>query len=324
MATEPPDKRRKRVSLPPRDGGEEDEEPTKIGRAEDFLGRAKPKPRDKAYFIVLAGSNIGQMYKLDKSETVLGRATDAAIRLLDDGISRRHAKVVLVNGEVWIEDLNSANGTLINGQKVDRCALKDGDKLQIGATTILKFTYHDELEENFQQRMYDAALHDGLTKAFNKRHFLDRLPTEIAHARRHGSPLTLLMMDVDHFKQVNDRYGHLAGDYVLANLATVIRSALRTEDVFARYGGEEFAVLCRAVSLGSASILGERLRGLVESAQFEYQGTPMPITISIGVAPFADKTGEDGGTQLIADADAALYEAKRGGRNRVVARARSA
>jgi two-component system, cell cycle response regulator len=305
----------------PRQLREDEDEPTKIGRLDDVRA-SKPRSQDKAYFIVLAGTNLGQMYKIDVGETVLGRAADATIRLQDDGISRRHAKVEQVGKDLVIEDLQSANGTVINGKVVGRHALKDGDKIQIGSTTILKFTYHDELEESFQQKMYDAALHDGLTKAFNKRHFLDRMPTEIAYARRHTSPLTLLMLDADHFKQVNDRYGHLAGDQVLVTLADLVRGTIRTEDFFGRYGGEEFVVLCRGVSLGNASILAERLRTIVETNSFEYQGQRMPVTISIGVAALSDRMDE-AGTALVADADAALYEAKRGGRNRVVSRTRS-
>jgi two-component system cell cycle response regulator len=300
---------------------ENEEEPTKIGRLEEAVSKRTEGP-DKAYFIVLAGSNIGQTYRIEGTEVVLGRASEATIRLPDDGISRRHARVIQRGGELWIEDLKSANGTIINGQRVERRVLKDGDKIEVGSTTILKFSYHDELEESFQQRMYSAALYDGLTKAFNKRHFLDRLPTEVAYAGRHATPLTLLMLDVDHFKDVNDRYGHLAGDHVLATLASIVRESLRTEDIFARYGGEEFAILCRGATLGNAAVLGERLRVRVAGTRFEYQGQAMPVTVSVGIAAYSDKA-PDPGTQLVADADAALYEAKRGGRNRVVARPRS-
>ncbi|MGH7271377.1 MAG: GGDEF domain-containing protein, partial [Polyangiaceae bacterium] len=147
-------------------------------------------------------------------------------------------------------------------------------------------------------------------------YFLDRLPTEVAYALRHRADLSLLMIDVDHFKNVNDQYGHLAGDYVLSTLAQLSASTLRAEDLFARYGGEEFSVLCRGVSLESASILARRLCGLIAGSVFEYQGQRIPVTISIGVARCSDQP--DCATRLIADADAALYEAKRTGRNRVV------
>jgi diguanylate cyclase (GGDEF)-like protein len=294
-----------------------DDEPTAIGRLDSALLRAQSQ-RDRAHLIVLAGNSLGRMFRLDQPETFIGRATDATIRLEDDGVSRRHAKIVQSDGEVWVEDLKSANGTLINGQRVDRQHLQDGDKIQMGATTILKFTYSDRLEENFQQKMIDAALHDGLTGAYNKRYLLERLPTEVAYAMRHKTPLSLLMVDVDHFKAINDKHGHPGGDYVLTTLAQLVMGALRTEDLFARYGGEEFAVLCRNVKIESACVLANRLRSLIESCEFSYRKERIAVTVSVGVSACAYQNNEDPAL-LIADADAALYEAKRTGRNRVVA-----
>jgi two-component system cell cycle response regulator len=273
--------------------------------------------RDRAYLIVLAGGNVGEMYRLEEGETFLGRGQTVTVKLMDDGISRKHARIFQSGGEVIIEDLQSSNGTIVNGAPVSTQLLKDGDKIRLGSTTILKFTYNDQLDESFQQQMYEAALRDGLTKAFNKKYFLDRLETEIAYARRHQAHLSLLMFDVDHFKQVNDVHGHLAGDYVLAKLARVAITTVRTEDVFARYGGEEFAVICRGVPLSSAGILGERLRAVVETTAFEYEGKRMPVTISVGVAGHPEVPVETV-AELIAAADQALYEAKRGGRNRVL------
>jgi diguanylate cyclase (GGDEF)-like protein len=297
---------------------EDDLEATRVANLgelqKELMARSQ---RDRAYLIVLAGSNVGEMYKIEDAETVIGRATNADIRLNDDGISRRHARVFQDSGDVLIEDLHSANGTLVNGSTIERHVLHDGDKIRLGSTTILKFTYNDHLDESFQQQMYDAALRDGLTRAFNKKYFLDRLDTEIAYARRHAAHLSLLMVDVDHFKRVNDTHGHHAGDYVLTRLSKLAQATVRTEDVFARYGGEEFGVICRAVPLGNAGILGERLRSLVEATPFEFEGRRMPITISVGVAAHPDLPVETG-AQLIAAADEALYEAKRGGRNRVL------
>jgi len=297
---------------------DDDMEATKVASLgelqQELLSRSE---RNRAYLIVLAGSNVGEMYRVDEGETFIGRGQNATIRLNDDGISRRHARLVQQNGEVIIEDLRSSNGTLVNGVAINFQRLQDGDKIRLGSTTILKFTYHDHLDETFQQQMYDAALRDGLTKAFNKKYFLDRLETEIAYARRHRTPLSLLMFDVDHFKRVNDTYGHLAGDYVLAKLAKIASTTVRTEDVFARYGGEEFGVICRGVPLGSAGILGERLRSTVETTLFDHEGQQLPITISVGVAAYPDLPVETA-TQIISAADEALYEAKRCGRNRVL------
>lgn len=297
---------------------DDESEVTKVASLVELQAELRAKTqRDRAYLIVLAGSNVGEMYRVEEGETFVGRGQQATIRLNDDGISRKHARIFQHGGEVLIEDMKSANGTVVNGLPVTTQLLKDGDKIRLGSTTILKFTYNDHLDESFQQQMYEAALRDGLTKAFNKKYFLDRLETEIAYARRHQAHLSLLMFDVDHFKRVNDTHGHLAGDYVLQRLAKVASSTVRTEDVFARYGGEEFGVICRGVPLSSAGILGERLRATVEQTEFEHEGALLPITISVGVAGHPEVDIENG-VQLIAAADSALYEAKRGGRNRVL------
>lgn len=287
-----------------------------MGELESELRKRRPK--DRASVVVLAGTNVGEMYRLEGVEVIVGRASNASIKLNDDGISRRHARIVQDNGGFAVEDLGSANGTMVNGVRITtRQALQDGDKIRLGPATILKFGYHDDIDESFQQRMYDAALRDGLTGAFNKKFFLDRLDSELSYARRHHFDLSLLMFDVDFFKRVNDTYGHLAGDMVLGKLAKLAAGALRQEDIFSRYGGEEFAILCRGVKIQHAGVLGERVRGTVESSIFEHDGRRLPVTISVGVAAYPTSPVETP-FQLIAAADEALYEAKRCGRNRVL------
>jgi len=296
----------------------DDELETQVGQQPKDPARSSA--RDRPCLIVLAGDGVGQMYRIEDEETLIGRTSQAKIRINDDGISRRHARLVHDGNVVRIEDLKSANGTMVNDEPIEgELVLKDGDKVRIGATTVLKFTYHDDIEESFQQQMYEAALRDGLTKAFNKKYFIDRLDSELAYARRHKAPLSLVMFDVDHFKKVNDTFGHLAGDYVLARLAKIAQGAVRSEDVFARCGGEEFAVICRAVELDNAVVFAERLRSLVEMSPFDCDGTNVAITISLGVAAYPH-VAVDNITQLIQAADAALYEAKRRGRNQVVVR----
>ena len=288
-------------------------------RTQIFEPQASPTggvKRDRAYLVVLAGASVGEMYKVEGDKTVIGRGQKAQVRLLDDGISREHAQVVVEGNRIFLEDLGSTNGTFCNGLKVDRRELCDGDKILVGSTTILKFTYHDNLDEIFQKQMYESALRDGLTKAFNKKYFTDRLESELTFAIRHQSPLVLVMFDIDHFKKVNDTHGHQAGDLVLSELSTLLTGALRAEDVFARYGGEEFAVICRGTDLTQASIVGERMRKAVETHRFTFEGTPIPVTISVGIAGLPDPAVKDA-TDLVARADKALYQSKHGGRNRV-------
>ena len=166
--------------------------------------------------------------------------------------------------------------------------------------------------------MYESALRDGLTKAFNKKYFTDRLESEFTFATRHVSPLALVLFDIDHFKKVNDTHGHPAGDYVLSEISTLLSGALRAEDVFARYGGEEFAVICRGSDASQAQVVGERMRKAVEGHRFVYEGTQIPVTISVGIAVLPNPAVKDA-NDIVGFADQALYKSKNGGRNRVTA-----
>jgi diguanylate cyclase (GGDEF)-like protein len=314
MASDPPLGARPSARSDAPEGEDESTRITNLSTLEHEL-RAR-RQQVHAYLVVLAGSNLGEMYKIEGPESIVGRAVSAQLRLNDDGISRRHCRVLSIGGRVVIEDLGSANGTVVNGEIVQHRELKEGDKIRLGANTLLKFTYQDKLDETFQQQMYDAALRDGLTKAYNKKFFLDRLDTEFAYARRHKTMLSLVMFDVDHFKKVNDNYGHLAGDAVLVHLSRITHSMLRAEDVAARYGGEEFAIICRGIPLLNAGVVGERLRAAVESAHFDFQGKRLPVTISVGVSALPEAKAA-GPSEFIGFADEALYEAKRSGRNRV-------
>ena len=295
--------------------GEWDEDThTEAAELQDLAAQAS---RDRAYLIVLAGVAVGEMYKLPQGEATIGRGQTCAVRLPDDGVSRAHARLVGDGKKIVLEDLDSRNGTYHNGKRVTgRVTLADGDKIQIGRTTILKFSYHDALEESFHEQMYESALRDALTKLFNKRYFLERLDGELRFAKRHDTNVAVLMADVDHFKQVNDTHGHLAGDAVLANVSQLIARAVRNEDVVARFGGEELAIILRQVPIEAAAHLAERLRRLVEANPTRNGDTVIKTTISIGVAGFPHD-GVDTVNALLEAADQALYRAKHAGRNRV-------
>lgn len=283
----------------------------------DMLRKARKGmgERDQAYLIIISGQHVGRPHKVGEDSITMGRSPKVDVQLNDVGVSRQHACVERRGENVFVRDLESANGTYVNGELVTRdYRLQDGDKITLGTTTILKFTYHDRLDVNFSNDMLHAAQHDGLTGAYNKKYLLEHLASEMSFALRHGTRLSMLMFDVDHFKNTNDTFGHLAGDYVLAQLSRLGAQSIRDEDIFARYGGEEFAIVCRGIGLQQCAQLGNRLRIKIEQHNFEYKSRKIPVTISLGVSgvpAINAATPQD----LIAAADAALYAAKNAGRN---------
>ena len=268
-----------------------------------------------AYLIVINGRSVGKMYKLGTDRTVLGRAPDVEVLIDDEGVSRKHAYIERQAAGLVLVDNGSTNGVFVNGERVTRHLLVDGDKLQVGSTTILKFSYQDEVEENFQKQLYDSATRDGLTGAFNKKYFADQLKTEFAYCYRHNTPLSLALFDIDFFKKLNDGFGHLAGDLALRQLSALVQKALRTEDIFARYGGEEFGVILRDTDGERAFLIAERVRRSTEQNEFMYEGKRLPLTISIGLATL-EKQNYASPKALVKASDQFLYEAKRKGRNR--------
>jgi diguanylate cyclase (GGDEF)-like protein len=273
-----------------------------------------------AYLTILKGTSVGRTYQLGPGRHIVGRALDCDIIVDDEGVSRRHALfVVSAQGNVVIEDLRSTNGTLINGQRSDVLGLAGGERLQFGSDTVFKFEFRDPIEEQFATHLYESATQDHLTGVFNERFLRDQLVMEFAWHSRHKFPLSLIFIDIDHFKQVNDDYGHLIGDAVLRDIAACCEGATRTEDVFARYGGEEFACLLRKTTTEGATIIAERMRRAVEEHVFEFSAgaefNPVRVTISAGIAEIGEDT--DDPQELLAAADRRLYQAKRDGRNRV-------
>ena len=280
------------------------------------LGDQQPQ-RDRACLTVLTGSATGQVFKLSRGTITIGRANNAEIRIPDDGVSRHHARLRHDSRNLYLDDLDSRNGTFVNGQRVTAGALlREGDKIQIGRSTVLRYAVQDELDESFHESLVSSALRDPLTKLFNKRYLLDRLDSELKFARRHETWLTLMMIDIDHFKLINDTHGHLAGDAVLVHFANVLQHSVRNEDVVSRWGGEELAIVLRATPIDPAVALGERLRKLVEQTLVVHKGHQLRATISIGVAGFPQAKVETV-EQLVEAADQALYRAKNAGRNRV-------
>lgn len=269
----------------------------------------------RACLIVLSGDLTGRIYKLTGGKYVLGRAEDADIKLNDDGVSRFHAELLRYDDQLYLlKDLGSTNGTFVNGAQVRSHALNDGDRIQIGSLTILKFSHQDSLEEEVQERLYQYATRDSLTQAHNKRFFQEQLDRDFGHAQRHRQPLSVLFLDLDHFKNVNDTHGHPIGDQVLSELGARISGVLRSDDVLCRIGGEEFAIIARDTAGANATKFAERLLHTVGDTPFRINGVDLAVTVSIGTAEYipGSSTSVD---DLIVIADKNLYEAKAAGRN---------
>jgi two-component system, cell cycle response regulator len=277
----------------------------------------------RPYLIVLSGPQFGELFELVPGrEMVLGRRADADVHLHDDGVSRRHATILAGENDGRLVDLGSANGTYVDGTRVQDILLTNGMRFQLGAHTTVKFVYSDDMEADYQRKLAEGALLEPLTGLYNRRHFMERLTAELAAADRHGRAVALLLLDVDHFKQLNDERGHLAGDEALKTLGQTLRAAVRKEDVVARFGGEEFVVLARETTLAGAKALAERIRRAVSKARASFDGNELALTVSIGVTvATTHETYEAGRSEqaLLARADRALYKAKESGRNMVVA-----
>ena len=282
----------------------------------DQLAQDSHRAAHQPYLTVMAGSRVGEMIQIPH-ELTLGRGSDADFRITDVGVSRLHLTIRrLSDNRVLVEDLRSRNGTYVNNARTDKTILHDGDKIRLGSTAIIKFSYGDQLDASFQQRMYDAALRDALTQLYNRRYLFEQLEIEFTYAQRHGTPLSFVLLDLDHFKPINDTHGHSVGDQVLQVFARTLVGAIRREDVAGRYGGEEFAVVCRGVDGKVAMRIADRIRRSIESQQIIASIPALRVTVSAGVVAIP-APGIVNSKDLVDAADKALYDAKEQGRNRV-------
>ena len=268
-----------------------------------------------ACLVVIRGAGTGNKILLNRERMVIGRAEEADVRLAKAGVSRRHAEVErLGEAQFQITDLKSTNGTFVNSVRVESALLKDQDIIAIGETR-LKFLSADSPEQPYYEALYSQAQLDKALQVYNKHYFLTRLDEELQRHRMRSPPMTLLMLDVDHFKRLNDSYGHLVGDAALAHLVGLVKGRIRETDVFCRYGGEEFALILPQTPLAQAEQLAEQLRALLAGAPLQQGERLIDMTISIGISDSSDPQATP--ALLIERADRALYHAKRSGRNQV-------
>jgi diguanylate cyclase (GGDEF)-like protein len=280
--------------------------------------------------VFLGGELIAAPIPLERDRVTLGRALEADVRVNDARASRLHASITCERDDQTgesryrVRDLGSTNGTLLNGVVVTDAFLHDGDKLTVGEH-LIRFDLLDDIDREFQRHIHRLLAHDELTGLLTSKSFFSELRREAARAESEGRPFCVLMMDLDHFKEVNDTYGHLVGSQTIEEVASVIKRALRAGDVAARFGGEEFAAFLLNADCAQGLVAAERVRSDIESHLFsatrrgaagDEVAQPLRLTISVGLASYPDDARDP--IELIELADTALYRAKNQGRNRIV------
>lgn len=263
--------------------------------------------------VQIYGPNLGQRYIIDQPTLSLGRDESNDIVLADENVSRHHAEIIM-GDEITLVDQESTNGSRVNDDEIRKAVLANGDLIQIGSF-ILKYISSGNAEAIFHETIYNMTITDGLTEVANRRKLEEFLERELAGAIRHKRPLSVAVIDADHFKAVNDNFGHIAGDYVLRRLAHVIQGVIRKDELLARYGGEEFVIVMPESTLEQSSMLAEKVRKLIEETKFTFEEHTIPVTVSVGVANHYSKLQDV--DAFIKAADEALYRAKETGRNRV-------
>ena len=258
-----------------------------------------------------SSKQLGKRFSLVDGEVRIGRGIENSVILNSDSISRRHARIEIRSGGYYLVDMHSTNGTYVNDELVQDCQLRRGDQIKIG-DTILKFLSGSDLESQYHETIYRMTIMDGLTGIHNKRYLVEQIDRELSRAKRHRRPLSLVICDIDHFKLVNDEFGHLAGDYVLKEVAQLAKSRIRPDDVIARYGGEELAIVLPETDLGGGVQIADALRQMIDDETFVFEDEYIDVTISCGVAQLQPNWRA---FDFVRAADTQLYEAKRDGRN---------
>jgi two-component system, cell cycle response regulator len=275
--------------------------------------------RDHYLLRMIRGPEAGATWSLYDGEAIIGRGYQASIRIEDEALSLQHARVIVGAAGVTLRDLGTPNGTYVEGKQLKGpIVLRNADRVCLGST-CLRLDAFDPYEREVDRRMRETAVRDRLTNLFNRNAFEERLSAEVAFARRHGTTIGVVMIDIDFFKQVNDTYGHSAGDAVLRSVAQGLQNTVRAEDITGRYGGEELSVIARGIDRAGLAQFAERIRRTVEAGSVPTGDAVIKVTASCGVAGVTGANARKvTSTSLVHEADMALYEAKRQGRNRVV------
>jgi two-component system cell cycle response regulator len=295
---------------------------TIIAKPEDF-NLTQAQKRRRSCLVQYSGSQLGKIYYIEDPTVIIGRNAGHPIMIQDPSVSRNHVKLTKQGEEIWAEDLGSSNGTFVNDAKINgQVCLNDRDMLQIG-NIVLKYCASDNLDVMIQDKIYRMATIDAGTQIYNKQYLMDALSSEVRYAKNTHRPLSIIYYDLDHFKKVNDNYGHNAGDVILKESAALVKSIVRKDDIFGRFGGEEFVIVLPNTDKTTAAEMAERVRKGMESHVFnlevQQENAKQTIqhrqTVSLGVSELEPQI--KAATDFLESADQKLYNSKQTGRNRV-------
>lgn len=298
------------------------EDKTIIAEAISFSAISNAGKKKQACLVQYSGTGLGKRYMFTKDKITLGRSPNAGIHIHEASISREHAVFHLVGDQVEVEDKGSSNGTFVNDKRVEgRVTLKDQDILRIG-TALLKFFDGNNIDGIIQDKIYRMATIDAGTQIFNKQYLMDTLQSEVTFSQTYQRPLSIIYFDLDHFKKVNDTYGHNAGDQILREGSAIVKNMIRKDDIVGRFGGEEFIVVLPNTDKDTAADLAERMRKALNDYVFKIEQTndgkksiiEHQQTISLGVAELSPEMSPK---DLLESADKKLYTSKQTGRNKV-------
>lgn len=298
----------------------EDLEKTSVVTSDTLKVTLDTANKTPATLVLLVGpaSSIGKQWQLSTKDTIIGRSPNSSIFVDDRSVSKSHAKIMLNGNDILVMDLESTNKTVINSKPVPPLTpvkLGNNDQLKVG-NVIFKFLEKGNVETVAHKKTFDKSQLDALTGIYSKGALQAFAPEAIKRSDMTGQPLSLVIFDIDHFKQVNDTHGHAAGDYVIQEIARLVKDKLiRNEDFFARFGGEEFVLVISSSDIPVSANIAERVRATIEAHSFEHDGVVMPITVSAGVS--VRKPKGMGWDELFEKADKGLYKSKNRGRNLV-------
>lgn len=242
----------------------------------------------EACLLVVQGNELARRFRLQQDDRVIGRSIQADIQIPAEGVSRVHARIEHKNiGVYQLIDLESTNGTFVNGARIQEHTLQNGDRILLGDTT-LRFLQSPRIEATCYDEIYRLTTTDDATGIYNKRYFFQTLEREVARAIRHQRPLTLLMLEVDGFDEIRQKFGFVAGDSLLVQLAERLRATSRVEDLFARFGNAEFCLLLSETETDGARAAAQRIQQLVADHPFSYDGHEIQLTVTIGIATLDD------------------------------------